>query len=288
MKQVFVCGVFSESSGKTTLCRALIEYVASMGIKVSAFKPLSGHSFWQQYDYYLECLRVGSVFCEDAYEMWKLVNVKIPIEALNPADILTTIPNIAKLIDKNSINNIFNSTIYNWMYIGRFTIAHKEGLEHIIYYNVNEDIIPLDEIIKKLKIKISRLIPISEFSEFIKIHEEYYYNAVDSCYRLVSKSSDLLVVEGFNDSIYPWSGVENSTIVLAVSPGHIIIYNTKEFYKAINNQKATKVFYDVANKAKPIKILKTPPLTKHDIKDTTTLTKKYGNVLSDIVNILKL
>lgn len=288
MKQVFVCGVFSENSGKTTLCRALIEYLASIGVRVSAFKPLSGHSFWEQYDCYLECLRIGSIFCEDAYELWKLVNVKVPIEVLNPADILTTIPDIIKLIDKNSINNIFNSTIYNWMYVGRFTIAHKGELEHIVYYNVNEEIIHLDEIIRKLKIKISKLIPINEFNDFMKVHEEFYYNAVNSCYELISKNADLIVVEGFNDSIYPWSGVENSTIVLAVSPGHIIIYNAKEFYKAINNQKTIKVFYDVASKVKPIKILRIPPLTKHDIKDTTVLARKYSNALAEIVNILKL
>lgn len=288
MKQIFVCGVFSENSGKTTICRALIDYLVSMGIKVSAFKPLSGHSFWEQYDNYLECLKMGSIFCEDAYELWKLINVKVPIEALNPADILTTIPNIVKLIDKNSINNIFNSAVYNWIYIGRFTIAHRGRLEHILYYNVNEDLVPLDDIIKKLKINVNKLISVDGFNEFIKIHEKFYYNAVNSCYELVSKNIDLLVVEGFNDSIYPWSGVENSTVVLAVSPGHIIIYNTKEFYKTLNNQKATKVFYDVANKVKPISILKTQPLTKHDIKDVNTLTKKYSNILVKIVDILQL
>lgn len=288
MKQVFVCGVFSENSGKTTVCRALIDYLTSMGIKVSAFKPLSGHSFWEQYDNYLECLRVGSIFCEDAYKLWRLINVKAPIEALNPADILTTIPNIVKLIGKNSLNNIFNPSVYNWIYIGRFTIAHGERLEHILYYNVNEDLIPLEDIIKKLRINVSRLIPVGSFNEFIKIHEEFYNNAVNSCYEFISKNVDLLVVEGFNDSIYPWSGVENSTIVLAVSPGYAMIYNTREFYKAINHPKATRVFYDIAGRVKPINILKIPPLTKRDIEDTSMLTKKYSDILTKIVDALKL
>ena len=128
---IFVVGVLTENSGKTTLVIALMSTLRDLGIRVSAFKPISGHSLWWQYSSYKVCLKYGSLFCEDAFKFWNTLQENIPIEVINPVDVLFSIPDINKT-SPSLIELFFKDEIYSWFAMGRFTIIEKKP-KHIIW-----------------------------------------------------------------------------------------------------------------------------------------------------------
>lgn len=285
---IFIAGALSESSGKTTLALALIEGLKELGLKIAPFKPLSGHSMWWQYDAYLLCLKNNSLFCEDAYKLSKVSNVNLPLEIINPADILTSIPDFTAIMKGLSVS--IEGSTYDWFAIGRFTIVEKGDFKHIIYYkNPRTSLIEFpEELLNKLKSKAYLITQIRSFDEFLKFHQKYYLKAVNSCYDLVFESSDIIVIEGFNDSIYPWHGIENSDIVLIAAPANIMVYPPREFIEAVKalGDPFTKVYKDVYKIIRPLKIYKIPPLTKRGLSNPDVLKRTYKDVIEDVIKKL--
>jgi predicted P-loop ATPase/GTPase len=64
LPSIFVFGLFSDSAGKTVVSSALARGFANKGLDVTVFKPRSGHSFWYQYDAFLNCKEEGRLFRE--------------------------------------------------------------------------------------------------------------------------------------------------------------------------------------------------------------------------------
>ncbi len=283
---IFIFGFLENNSGKTTVARALISCLKVRGFKVSGFKPLSGHSFWWQYNSYLKCVEKGSLFSEDAYILWKTMNEKIPVEVLNPADVLLSVPNLEKLYRFKNFSLLYNSSTMNWFVAGRFTFLDGKKKKDLIYYNKRENLlIKPEKLIASLK-KRNTLLPVSNPKEFLDLHRKYYRKSVETCFQEISKKFSLIVAEGFNDAVYPWKGVEKAGLVLGVSPGFVSIFGNKEFTEAIHARGKWELTTsaDIINLMKPLKTVKFPHLTSKEVESDEAILKKAEKSLEEILS----
>ncbi len=268
MSMIYVFGVLPNDSGKTTFSTALINEAKGLNLEVSAFKPLSGHSYWWQYNSYQKCLELKKLFSEDAYKLWVSIGKRVPIEVLNPADVLISVPDLKKIYSsrKKPLTHLMGN-IYNWFYMGRFTYI-KEGKErNVVYYKRRGWIIEAKELLDLIKSKAAETIPVSSSKDFLKLHETYYMKSVETCFNKASKGFNFVVVEGFNDSVYPWSGVRKADLAVGVSPGFILIFETKDLIREAKKRKTQylTVFSDIANNVQPMKTERIPALRREEI-----------------------
>jgi predicted P-loop ATPase/GTPase len=59
------------------------------------------------------------------------------------------------------------------------------------------------------------------------------YLASETCYRAIANKHQVIVIESFNDSASPLVRLDSLDIVLAVSPGKILLYNGPTYLKAL-------------------------------------------------------
>jgi len=289
MKTVFICGTLPENSGKTTFCRTLIAFLLSKGITVIPFKPLSAHSIWWQYDHYLQCVRMRNIISQDAFELWresKGPERNIPIEAINPADMLMSIPNMEFLAKypMDTRSTLVTTSPFTWFYAGRFSLWNEKP-EHVFYcrqskllFKPTPDII---EIIGK-----DRFITIKSEYEFLKLHKKYYSIATSSAFsKLVTYEPDVIVIESFNDSVYPCNEVRHATVVISVSPAYIMTYEPKEFFEAVlkNPNPHLCTFSMIASESTPTKVFNMRPVPHSLLKNGNALAKHYFPILEEIL-----
>jgi predicted P-loop ATPase/GTPase len=98
-----------------------------------------------------------------------------------------------------------------------------------------------------------------------------------------------MVSEGFCDIIYPAPFIQHE-VVVGVSPGIVLIYDSERFCKAVKyNTRERKTQFkasEIISYLKPKRIYKIPPLTKPDLNDFDQLTKVYQEPLEAILNQL--
>jgi predicted P-loop ATPase/GTPase len=59
------------------------------------------------------------------------------------------------------------------------------------------------------------------------------YLASETCYRAIANKHQVMVIESFNDSASPLARLDSLDIVLAVSPGKILLYDGPTYLKAL-------------------------------------------------------
>ena len=189
LKSIFVCGVLERDSGKTTFSKALIDFLKALDFKVSAFKPLSGHSLWYQYDSFMNCISSGKLYSHDGYELWKEINVDLPIEVLNPVDILSSVPDLGH-IDLNELNlvDVYDGNVFNNFVLGRFTIMRDEEIFNIYYHNAGKRLIEDSVFLKNVKRDADKYVEVNSLKEFLALHSLYYEKSVESCFDVISLS----------------------------------------------------------------------------------------------------
>lgn len=285
MRRVFICGVLAENSGKTTFTQALLAEARRRGLKAYPFKPLSGHSYWWQYDSFKRCLEGGCLVCEDIYRLAEACGgVDLPLEVLNPADmLLRPPPSIPRLLASPPVQS------YEWLAIGRFTACSEGAAYHVLFYNEGNVDGEVERLLDAMRPRAEAAIPVRSFKEFLDLHRSHYHVSVDSCFREVERRSpDLVVIESFNDSVYPWRGVEEAELVVAVAPGAAFIYEAKAFLDAVRRapDPYTATFSDVASSVEPSSMRPLPPMSGGELRDPHRVAERYRPVVDEVLEAL--
>jgi len=287
VSKVFICGVLPEESGKTTLARALIRYLVNSGYHVIPFKPLSGHNLWWQYDSYLMNVKLGILVSEDSIRLWRAAKKRVPLELTNPCDILLSIPDYGHYGYGEFIKMILSRDVYSMVSMGRFTLVEEGSVKRVIYYR--KGFLFDEDFLERMAKEAYRLKEVESYEDFIHLHERYYERAVDSCYKeLMRGAHDMMLIEGFNDSVYPWKGVEDSELVVAVAPTVSLVFDKDEFFEAVHlfGTPYTVEFHRIAELVSPMKIIRLPPLSSKELKDDDRLMKRYSNVVKEIMDLI--
>lgn len=236
--KIFIFGLYEEDSGKTLLALQLIKAFRDIGIKIIPFKPISGHNLWRQYENVEKNVLLKKLFSYDLDRMREEASLDIPHEILNPVCILTAPHNIKKYLEHDVSPTFYlQETLFRNFMLGRITSC-KQGVPQNLYL-VNEPRIPFllhhEEIINALLENASETLVIHSENEFFKVYEgKKTENAIASCFEYLSNTFDNILIEGFNNSLLPWSDILTMDAFIGAAPGLALLFTKEQFVNAIN------------------------------------------------------
>ncbi|HIQ03244.1 MAG TPA: hypothetical protein EYH40_02350 [Desulfurococcales archaeon] len=234
---ILVNGLLPYESGKTWTVLGLaktLQYYRRF--KVALYKPIAGHSAWYQFKTILNSLKYNVLVGEDVVKYREVLGLNYSLELINPVDFL-----LAPLNPKRFTNIIeYISALDNQF--NQIVMIRRSDYESCLteYFIVRENI---DRIVQELKYWINKLAekfnPESiSVKDIISIaYSEKTMKILDYCLKVLCESSDIVIVESFNDAAVPYYNIlEKINSVFTVTPGYIFKLNTNNFKKVVKKQ----------------------------------------------------
>jgi predicted P-loop ATPase/GTPase len=224
----------SFDSGKTQVAIQLSKALSDTGESIEYFKPLSGHNYWFNHEHTKVCLEKGVLASKDAMKVREYLNPKSPIELANPIHNLFVPLRITKPLETLP-NTLGLAGISSVLTLERFSRpeASKIDTTVLVAQNLVEEerlIIRQEEV--GMLTRGAGVLSVNNLEEVQEFERQNFENYVTDSFGEVEKSTDVVLIEGFNNAAWPWDGLERVDVVLLVSPGHIFTYDPERFRKA--------------------------------------------------------
>jgi len=280
-KRILVVGLQPHNAGKTTLCKALIYGVRERGVSLVPFKPHSGISFWSQFDTFRESLTRGSLLSSDIIELEQAANSSLPLEILNPVNRLSS-----PILDRGMPEE---KLVFQEFVAQRFT--HYDGNTHRDIYFLNGTINlsrmrDMRDFFVTIRKSAEKVVFIRNFQHLVNAYVDNFEKATSTCYGRLKGGP--LLVESFNDAVYPFTGAEDCDAVLCVSSNRVLRLKAEEYFKAIESsgqrkprlQLTTSEVYAASLVERKYDV---QPLTDEERKLPTRLVENYSKIIDDLM-----
>ncbi len=247
-------------SGKTILSLKIAKFLKSQGVSVEYFKPLSGSNFWFKHQHIQTCLEEGKVYSFDAHRVRATLNSTIPIEILNPIHTLF-VPVILERPEEIISHSLALSGWDSIFTLRRFSrpLEGKPSSVTLVARNIVDSgslMITAEEI--EALTRDNEIITFDSLEEVLIYTEQVLERLLDENLEYIERKADAVIIESFNNTAWPWEGLQEVDTVLVVGPGHIFVYDAERFRKAsmlkkFNSQAIREVpFSRVAELTKPL------------------------------------
>jgi len=233
---VLVNGLLTYDSGKTYVATALVKALIERGFKVSAFKPLAGHSAWYQFNTVLYSLRCGTLIGEDVLKYKELLSLGPEVELVNPVDLL-----LAPL-DPNCFENIEDylhalTNQLEQLIMARVSDCRNEAARYyVIEDNASRVVLGLRPWVEKLveRFKPEPITARCFFADILASHS--MVELLDCAFDTLRSRADVLVVESFNDAAVPYMNLLSDVdVVLTVTPGYLFKLDPEDFKRIVKS-----------------------------------------------------
>lgn len=224
----------SFDSGKTQVAIRLGGSLSEEGHSVEYFKPLSGHNYWYNHEHTKTCLQNGVLASMDAMRVREVLDPKSSIELANPVHNLFVPMRLEKPL-QNLTNTLGLAGASSVLTMERFSRPDASGIDTTVLVAqrlVEEErlIIKQEEVgMLTMGASILSVNNLEEVQEFERLNFEKH---VTDSFTEVERSTDVVIIEGFNNAAWPWDGLESVDAVLLISPAHIFTYDPERFRKA--------------------------------------------------------
>ncbi|TFG13198.1 hypothetical protein EU537_06870 [Candidatus Thorarchaeota archaeon] len=276
-KRILIIGVHTYNSGKTRVAAQIMDYLQNNDASGEYFKPLSAHNFWHNYSHSENCLESSSLHSKDAAYVRRFYESKLPLEISNPvhrlyAPALTERP-LASLPSTLAIAGMDSVLVMQ-----RFSHPKDDAIEStnllakelidsdsVLFSKENAEKMTGDAVVES----------ISTFSEAHAFEEGMLEGHIGDSFDWVEERADIVVIEAFNDTVWPWEELTNVDSIIAVSPGQAFRFDPERMLKAVqistySNASIREVsFSQVSDLIKPISKMRVYPKTglrKQDIE----------------------
>ncbi len=239
MSRILIVGAYAFDSGKTRLAIELGKSLQNAGQSVEYFKPISGHNYWFNHEHTRQCLELGKLVSKDALRAKQELDLDTELLMMNPIHSLFVPARINRPLQTipTSLGLGGTSSILTMQ---RFSKPSKKGIDSTMLTAeslVEEEsvIIELDEIGKlSHNASIYSADTLETFQEF---ENQYFEEYVSEAFAEIERSTETVIIESFNDSVWSWEGLQEVDHVLVVTPGHVFRYNPERFHKATSMYK---------------------------------------------------
>ncbi|RDE11672.1 MAG: hypothetical protein C4K48_11030 [Candidatus Thorarchaeota archaeon] len=234
MSRVLIIGANSFDSGKTQLAINVGLALIESGLSVGYFKPISGHNYWHHYEHTKWCMEKGQLVSKDATAVKNALGIKSDLLLMNPIHSMFVPARIRRPL-QNLPNSLALSGATSVLVMQRFSEPTKRGVDTTMLIadelvDSQQLIIGPDEIGRLSHgAAILKANSLEAFQEYERLH---YETSVTGSFGSIEKETDLVIIESFNDSAWPWERLESVDNVLVVSPGHIFGYDHERFRRA--------------------------------------------------------
>jgi predicted P-loop ATPase/GTPase len=259
---VVISGLLPFNSGKTFFTLALAEYLRKSGYSVGVVKPVAAHSFWEQYEYFVESRGLGVLVGEDVVKYVRAGLIQ-DIDLQNPVDVMTAPHDLMKHPSLDSYLTSLTSLI------DQAVLVRVSSLKQRNYYLVRENLERVgDHLANEIRGFASGLGRVDE------VDRSWLYN------KLVSKEIDSLIVESvssvmsrhdvtlcesFSNALLPALGLRTlAKHVIVVTPSKALAYGPGKvttYLNALNRLRSETSFLVML--FKPDTVLSIKPSTKY-------------------------
>ncbi|MHA2213388.1 MAG: hypothetical protein ACXAEN_15115 [Candidatus Thorarchaeota archaeon] len=235
-RRYLIVGMNTHDSGKTEFSIQLAKALKKSNVEFAYFKPQSGHSYWEKHDHTQDCVRAGKLYSNDISRLEKVVNSELPLEVLNPVHSLY----VPAKLDRPAYSIGSTLGIAGWD-----SILAMRRISQVQDGVVQSMVLIADELINSGNLLISReeadtlagnskRIPVSDLEEVYSYETTLVEGALNSSFEVVEDKFPIVIIESFNNSAWPWLGLDSVDRVFAVGPGHIFSYEPKKYLKAVS------------------------------------------------------
>ncbi|MHA1637061.1 MAG: hypothetical protein ACTSUB_03505 [Candidatus Thorarchaeota archaeon] len=232
-KRILVLGINSFDSGKTFIAENIARILSKDGIKTEYFKPVSGHNHWSKYYHSQKCISEGKLYSSDATAVRAHLESNIPIEIANPIHSLF-VPAI-----RDHPNQHVNSSLGlgGWdavLAMQRF--SRPENGRPLSTTLVAESLIGAGKLMLSVEealalSKDTQIQTIASLEDAQAFELAAFEGVVNDSFDVIDDRGDVVIIEGFNNTAWPWEGLDSVDVVIAVGPGHIFTYNPERYRK---------------------------------------------------------
>lgn len=251
---------------------------------MAPFKPRSGHNLWYQYDAYEKCRSEGRLYCEDIIKLRAASRCSLAHELLNPIDALLAPIEARGFLEEGRGREIYllEEDTYSHLIVERYT--HWDGgLRHRMLINErwSSRRLLMDEgHLQRLLAEAEEVIRVKSIEEWGDTYRRLASPSILTCMGEISRSCELLVVEGYNDAACPIK-VEYQ-IVIGAAPGVAAFYNPEEYstvlevYRSLGREPLELRARDVIPFLKPEGFVEISPLKRAELEDYDRLSEKLS------------
>ncbi len=290
--KILLTGVLRYESGKTSFALELLNSFKEMGIDIYPYKPIGGHSGWYQYTTIINSIKLGKLVGEDAYHYAEAINCIECIEQISPLDFLL-IPHDIKFYQDRVRNYIdLVDDVFKQIILVRLTTIINNNFQTVHYLvkdNCKYILESMENVLKDLinSIKYVIEIDVNELTSLILSPELYYM--LDNILAYHESRHELVLIESFNDVALPIPSAINSSYVIVIAPGRVLLYDGNNFRVAVKI--VSDVFRPLALSTSSILRLMKQPILSLPIPPKQAIysgvSKTANDVASYIINHIK-
>ncbi len=233
--RVLVLGMSPFDSGKTEMSIRLAKFLQQEGHTVEYFKPASGSNYWYKYDHIRHCVRTGHLISVDATRARKQLGSHVSPLMTNPVHSLFVPSRLTRPI-RPYPNTLGLAGWDSFLVLQRFSrpaggVVQSTMLVADALIDNSTVIIPREEV--DALTQFARTISVNSLEEAQAYERDLYEDSVTASFAVVEKHADVVVIESFNNSAWPWDGLDQVDVVLVVGPGQAFTYDPWKFRRAV-------------------------------------------------------
>lgn len=221
---ILVAGLLAYDSGKTWLGASLALCARRLGARVAAFKPVGAFNAWIGYRHLVEGVeRYGLLAGGDALTYSRILGADPA--TVNPVALATGFPDPLRLPGASYYLSAVGD-LAKTLVLAR--LPTENGVEHFIVAD-NLDTLPkgLREAVREAGARLgARAAGAREVLD--RVNSEKTATLLDRVYAGISSSSDVVIVESFNDALTPYMGqrlLAGVDLLLVTAPGRALVYS---------------------------------------------------------------
>ncbi len=235
-RRLLIVGMSSYDSGKTQFARQLVNNFSKANVDVEYFKPVSAHNHWFKNDHTQRCLQEKILHSYDAAVVRDAYSSKIPITLANPIHRLLAPVRLTMPSDLE----------YHTLALGGWdSMITIERLTQSIEGTPRSVSLVAEKMIKSSRVYLTQkemqilttdteTVPIDSAEELRSFESDNFESYVQSCFDFVKRQSEVVLIESFNDAVWPWEGLDYVDSLFVVGPGHVFEYDPVRVKKAVS------------------------------------------------------
>lgn len=219
---IVVSGLLPYSSGKTFFTLALADYLRKLGYSVSVVKPVAAHSFWEQYEYFLESRRLGVLVGEDAVKYIKAGFI-YDVDLQNPVDVMTAPHDLMKHPSLDSYLTSLTSLV-DQAVLARISLARQRNY-YVIANNLSRLSDHLANEVREFAGSLGKVEEVDSLWLYNKLTSREVDNLIAESIDSVISRHDVTLCESFSNALLPVLGLR--TLVkhlIVVTPSRALVY----------------------------------------------------------------
>jgi predicted P-loop ATPase/GTPase len=238
-KRILVVGRNTFDSGKTTFAGVLARELMESSVKVEYFKPISAHNYSEKFAHTKECVTEERLYSYDLATISKILESSLDKYIANPVHRLYVPTKLDSVKSSHALEEKIGTLglagLDAVIAMERLSHPEKRGIDSMTLISsklIEDDLLLITKNEVESLSKGTKTHEIESLERLQEIESQKIEKYLTSAMRNIETRAELVLIESFNDSVWPWVGLESVDVVAVVSRGQAALYDPSRFRKA--------------------------------------------------------